>query len=137
MAKIGCLKPFRGSYSSLANIVLEDGEIAFETTNKRIYMGDGTNDISSLTPFINTGNNAPELWQVDANTITTGGTYYCSLTSNYPDGTSSVHTIGWMQVMTILNGAFLVQIFWNRAEQMWYRTRENYVWNSWHRVTIS
>jgi len=56
MAKIGCLKPFRGSYSSLSNVILEDGEIAFETTNKRIYMGNGSDIVSNLTPFINNGN---------------------------------------------------------------------------------
>ena len=56
MAKIGCLKPFRGSYNNLANVVLEDGEIAFDTTNKRIYMGNGSTAISSLTPYINNGN---------------------------------------------------------------------------------
>lgn len=56
MAKIGCLKPFRGSYNSLSNVILEDGEIVFETTNKRIYMGNGVDSVSSLTPFINIGN---------------------------------------------------------------------------------
>jgi len=85
----------------------------------------------------NSFNNVSQLWEVDANTITTGGTYYCNLASNYPDGTSSLHTIGWMQVMTIINGEYLVQVFWNRAQQMWYRTKEAGVWNSWHKVTTS
>jgi len=52
MAKIGCLKPFRGSYNNIKDVVLEDGEIAFETTNKCIYMGNGINPISSMIPFI-------------------------------------------------------------------------------------
>lgn len=52
MAKLGVLKPLRGTESSLANVVLEDGEITFETTHKYIYMGDGMNAVKDLPPFI-------------------------------------------------------------------------------------
>jgi len=53
MAKIGVFKPFRGLYDDIKNTILEDGEIAFERTNKRIYMGDGNHPISSLVPYSN------------------------------------------------------------------------------------
>lgn len=52
MAKQGSFKPKRGTAAQLANVVLADGEIAFETTNKRIYMGDGTHTVSELEPFM-------------------------------------------------------------------------------------
>ena len=53
MAKIGCLKPFRGSWNgTFQNTILEDGEIAFDTTWRRIFIGDGTNTISQLLPAV-------------------------------------------------------------------------------------
>jgi len=52
MAKIGVLKPFRGLYDDIKDTILEDGEIAFEKSRKRIFMGNGTDAISSLKPFI-------------------------------------------------------------------------------------
>jgi len=52
MAKIGCLKPFRGAYDDIKNIILEDGEIAFDTTYKRIYMGNGARTIGQINPYV-------------------------------------------------------------------------------------
>lgn len=53
MAKIGCLKPFRGSYNNMKNIVLENGELGIVTDSKRIYIGNGTNTVEQLTPLYN------------------------------------------------------------------------------------
>jgi len=65
MAKIGCLKPFRGTASSLANVVLESGEVVFEvpeagigTGYGGIKMGDGTTKFSSLPYFLLSGKTA-------------------------------------------------------------------------------
>jgi hypothetical protein len=58
MARIGILKPLQGTASSLANIVLEEGEIAFDRLPSGSYgdygikMGDGVTAYSNLPYFI-------------------------------------------------------------------------------------
>jgi len=101
MVKIGCLKPFRGTTSSLANIVLEDGEIAFATDTSAIYMGNGVDTISALTPFINAG--TTDISSIGDGSITSAistinsnwklvGAYHASVTGDFgfnfirPDG---------------------------------------------------
>lgn len=54
MAKIGRFN-YRGTESELADVVLGDGEIAYEMTNKRMYIGDGTTTVSNLDPFLSGG----------------------------------------------------------------------------------
>jgi len=51
MAKIGCLKPFRGLYDDIKDIVLEDGELVLDKTNYRTYVGDGTHAVGNLMPW--------------------------------------------------------------------------------------
>jgi len=58
MARLGILKPLQGTPSSLANIVLEEGEIAFDKLPSGSYgdygikMGDGVTTYSNLPYFI-------------------------------------------------------------------------------------
>jgi len=58
MATMGKLKPLRGTSSDLANIVLEEGEVAFDYLPDNSYgdygikMGDGTTPYSNLPYFI-------------------------------------------------------------------------------------
>ena len=59
MSKIAVLKPLRGTSSTLANVVLESGEIAFEypssgpgTGQGNIKMGDGSTTYNNLPDYI-------------------------------------------------------------------------------------
>jgi hypothetical protein len=72
MARLGILKPLRGTSSSLANIVLQEGEIAFEypstgpgTGLGNIKMGDGSTVFSNL-PYCITGGTSE--WEYDTGT---------------------------------------------------------------------
>jgi len=53
MAKVGCLKLFRGSYADIKDTVLEEGEIAYVKDSKKLVIGDGTKNIIQL-PWLNT-----------------------------------------------------------------------------------
>ena len=64
MAKLGSFKIYKDTASNLASIVLEEDEMAFDTTNKQIYLGDGSSTVANLSPFIGGG--------TSLNDITTG-----------------------------------------------------------------
>jgi hypothetical protein len=71
MARLGVLKPLRGTSSSLADIVLENGEIAFTypstgpgTGYSGIKIGDGTNSFKDLDWYIQPQNE----WEYDEGT---------------------------------------------------------------------
>ena len=69
MAKLGALKPLRGTASGLANIILQEGEIAFDYLPSGTYgdygikMGDGSTKYSSLPYLIKRSKTAP--WEYD------------------------------------------------------------------------
>ena len=45
------IKIKRGTYSNISSIIPQDGELVLDTTNGNLYIGDGINQISSLTPI--------------------------------------------------------------------------------------
>ena len=72
MARLGILKPLTGTPSSLANIVLEEGEVAFDHLPSGSYgdygikMGDGSTVYSNLPYFIK--RTKEEEWEYDEGT---------------------------------------------------------------------
>ena len=74
MARLGILKPLRGTETSLANVVLEEGEVAFAypstgpgTGAGGIKMGDGSSKFSELDWYINGSSPTPS-WEYDEGT---------------------------------------------------------------------
>jgi hypothetical protein len=103
MAKIGCLKPFRGTGSTFNNTVLEDGEIAFAIDAGAIYFGDGVNAVKDLTPFIyagrtdisdiGSGSITSAISTINSNIIAQLGTIYnASSTVSFEDACIKIRT---------------------------------------------
>jgi hypothetical protein len=75
MARLGALKPLRGTASGLANIVLQEGEIAFDYLPSGTYgdygikMGDGSTKYSNLPYLIKRNKEDPTPpWEYDTGT---------------------------------------------------------------------
>ena len=112
MAKIGVLKPFRGTYSELKDIVLEEREIVFEipstgvgTGQGAIKMGDGVRAYKDLPYFLGTKTGGYSSGTTEEDLINNlnyiseeivGKIYYIQAyyhnSSQYTEGTPSIET---------------------------------------------
>lgn len=45
------IKIKRGAYSNISSVIPQEGELILDTTNGNLYIGDGINQVSSLTPI--------------------------------------------------------------------------------------